>query len=1560
MLHAACMDANMRRKHGRSRWQLLGRSLAALLLVTLLFGSSAAIVGMLSWLGPVPSPHFVGLWIDNYAAPLDSLNFDHDRKAFEQGGYFGKTDILGNPDTSKVLTELARWPKLSARDGLVVHICTHALTDARGRIHILPSEASIDGPLTWIPLKDVLTALRSSPVKSKLLILDIKRSLPDLGDDFATSLPKLLDEVPDPARLVICACASGQESYTVGGRSLFSHYLEEGLRGYADGHGVAGQRDGLVTVRELAAFLQARVDRAARRICAQRQTPVFLGAADDFTLVALPHRRAREHLAPQELAPYPQWLQAAWHVRDDLQEKAEHALSPRQFQQMQAVLLDAESAWRTGRDDRTYRSRFDELRAGIARNTKLATYQRTWLSVAQTRSDDSCLPAVQDVLARFKQQSAGLSRKDRGDLAARLLDGFRLKVKDAALEDAARAIWAAAASAQRPDAESLDLLDQMSRTLSPAPRHVEMLLLRQLADLGRRGEVEAWPRAAVQHALQAARAGEKLMRPELFPWARGQLAHAAQARHDGEMLLWARGYADPDSAAGLLKKAAERFRDIEDATGPLLSAQQALHRGLAVLPWLPRFLESDPDKLATWEEATHALVELHDLLRPHLGQTEDADLPADRTEATPRDDTGDAMRHAVGRFNRLLVTLTRPFASVAIRELEQLARSPRADGNAYRQIRELLAVPLLKADERMRLANAGRDLARRLQVSIIDVDRGDDTRETIAPAHVQPPLSQTVRPSVTQRAASELALAQLAGLNPKRLESLRKASREATSAEDWAALRDKMRSLWVEQLPRDYRDAAPPERVRLSWVAPPRGRCPALDDAPAAGVVLARKQAEVWWQWLSRHYQYQARDYQGVGLDGEGATAARQFYQQAAFANTALHQPGDGEFLVIRAKQMPSALSLAGPESRAVLEIRSTASTRQRGPIRFDAIRPAANWLDVSPEAISFASFSARASKTVPLRVRLKPREERGRGSRPNGFLVQASYAERHFHFVVPVALEAGPDDLQILLGSDASKPDPELRQIRLRAGNVPQTYHLFAKNPTSRVRMVHVQLRSADRLLAETAAALRLPPDETVPVPLEDAGGAGHAEIKGPLQLLLLDVENQNALLDSRQVALAIASPSEYVRVEDASLTSAGVNQHGFLVRLQAIEPPRGSPIPAELVLSPQFRPGLTGPSSGTLRGELNAARRPGTLTLFAERLNLPDDGNGEGAIHIDLDGVNRAFSYRLKWGADGVFLSPQDAAAPRVRVGVPPFIAPHKSYRIPVEVDRAPPGSTLEVRLGRIGHNGFEAEVTRSFPSDKNRRIDMQLAGTGNAIVFRASERDWIVDLDLSKVAGQRLLQARLIDDLGNDIQQAMQGVTIDDSLPSAIRFLGMPARAKRGTTLKVKATADADSGIASVTWFVGRPAQGKIPEGAKTASGKPPTADSTVWTGSLPLPNRVGPVEISALIANRAGKAVFATTVIELTEIEPALLGNGTIEGRVLEGGRPQPDLDVILEDDTGREVGHARSNRDGSFRFEEIAPGRYTLRSFKPASGRRGAVPATVTPNQAERVTITLVL
>src|SRR5438093_1193435 len=161
--------------------------------------------------------------------------------------------------------------------------------------------------------------------KNKLLILDTMRPLADsrlgvLANDVAGRVVQELKDMDDPHRITLLSCSPGQVSLGSEdlGRSVFGYYFEEGLRGWADGWGGDGKRDGHVSARELAEFVKRRVDRWADQNRGTRQTPLLLpkDASVDFQMVALEHGRAQEKVTPPEMTEYPKILKEAWQVRD--------------------------------------------------------------------------------------------------------------------------------------------------------------------------------------------------------------------------------------------------------------------------------------------------------------------------------------------------------------------------------------------------------------------------------------------------------------------------------------------------------------------------------------------------------------------------------------------------------------------------------------------------------------------------------------------------------------------------------------------------------------------------------------------------------------------------------------------------------------------------------------------------------------------------------------------------------------------------------------------------------------------------------------------------------------------------------------------------------------------------------------------------------------------------------------------------------------------------------------------------------------------------------------------
>src|SRR5262249_35862265 len=174
---------------------------------------------------------------------------------------------------------------------VVVHLACHALGKGND-VWLLPADARIDEPSTWLSLHDVLEILSACPARHKLLILDVMRPIADprlgiLTNDVAGKVQAVLAKQPDKHLFVLGACERGQISHEADyiHQSVFGYYLDAGLKGAADGYNPDGKRNDRVSVRELAAFVRKRVDRWTSRNRKARQTPFLMGPeGEDFDL----------------------------------------------------------------------------------------------------------------------------------------------------------------------------------------------------------------------------------------------------------------------------------------------------------------------------------------------------------------------------------------------------------------------------------------------------------------------------------------------------------------------------------------------------------------------------------------------------------------------------------------------------------------------------------------------------------------------------------------------------------------------------------------------------------------------------------------------------------------------------------------------------------------------------------------------------------------------------------------------------------------------------------------------------------------------------------------------------------------------------------------------------------------------------------------------------------------------------------------------------------------------------------------------------------------------------
>ena len=176
---------------------------------------------------------------------------------------------------------------------------------------VLPADADPNDPSTWLPLRGLLESFAQSPIRRRLLVLDIMQRVRDprldiLSGDVAARVEDELKAVPDEGRLTLVSCSPGQttEVSEVLGRSAFSFFLEQGLRGPADGAGAAGSSDGIITVSELAAYLATHVDSWVQRNRGTRQRPMLHGSVGslNFPLVFLASSRTQ----PQFDVPAPE------------------------------------------------------------------------------------------------------------------------------------------------------------------------------------------------------------------------------------------------------------------------------------------------------------------------------------------------------------------------------------------------------------------------------------------------------------------------------------------------------------------------------------------------------------------------------------------------------------------------------------------------------------------------------------------------------------------------------------------------------------------------------------------------------------------------------------------------------------------------------------------------------------------------------------------------------------------------------------------------------------------------------------------------------------------------------------------------------------------------------------------------------------------------------------------------------------------------------------------------------------------------------------------------------
>jgi hypothetical protein len=556
------------------------------------------------------------------------------------------------------------------------------------------------------------------------------------------------------------------------------------------------------------------------------------------------------------------------------------------------------------------------------------------------------------------------------------------------------------------------------------------------------------------------------------------------------------------------------------------------------------------------------------------------------------------------------------------------------------------------------------------------------------------------------------------------------------------------------------------------------------------------------------------------------------------------------------------------------------------------------------------------------------------------------------------------------LLNYEPGKERAEKKGSLALRPNIEQGIYFFVHNPTNESKKVTVVvggIKSAVTLVPKQATEPVLfakPGPDQKPVWLELAGPPFK------MQVQLLDEANKE--LEQKDVAIDILTPPEYVAVSTPQFSSAKEGDQNQLTVQVAIKPGFdfvGPPSWVELVLR-QRASGLSpiGPlKDADLRAVLTKAQP--TATLFARNLKFPESAREGGEFSLTVDGYEEAFIFNADFRQVGEIVDQKLEGGARLR----PLAARYwpagsklpvhlEAYKIP-ELD-----ALLELDLGLTKDGKFEKAISKTFSGCREQHVRWSASSPDGALLVRTEIHDWNTELDTAGIAGERelRLQARKKQDKSL-LAEGAAPVTLDSTPPEGVQLLGLPAKAPLGTGLVVQATGnDPESGIREVVFFVGKPpADGKLPPTVETVPGTPLTAKQGVWTGSLLLPaDKKGPTFISTRFTNGAGMHTFALASLVLFDPADIKGSSGTplkpgrIQGKVVEGPLPQANLEVLLRDDKGVEKDRAKTKEDGTFLFENVAPGAYRVSTAKSASRTKGEQPVRVKADETEKVEIKL--
>ncbi|MBM4345625.1 MAG: caspase family protein [Deltaproteobacteria bacterium] len=224
---------------------------------------------------------------------------------------FDVTVLTDERATRGAITELVgdKLPgKVGPDDRVLVYFAGHGLSRGEGDAamgYLMPVESKRDSPAaTAISMAELQRWFAQYKAKHVLYVADACYSGLSIGTRSVGLSPEtkayIREVTKRPVRVALVAGNSGQEAHEYQGHGLFTYFLLQGLQGSADGN-----KDGLVTTDELAAFIKPSVAQTATQQFRAQQHPQFARMGEGEFLFLTPHTRVAAAPGSQPAGPQP-------------------------------------------------------------------------------------------------------------------------------------------------------------------------------------------------------------------------------------------------------------------------------------------------------------------------------------------------------------------------------------------------------------------------------------------------------------------------------------------------------------------------------------------------------------------------------------------------------------------------------------------------------------------------------------------------------------------------------------------------------------------------------------------------------------------------------------------------------------------------------------------------------------------------------------------------------------------------------------------------------------------------------------------------------------------------------------------------------------------------------------------------------------------------------------------------------------------------------------------------------------------------------------------------------